>query len=158
MTHQNDSMVWFWYGPISNFWPCKFTENGIEYNCSEQYFMAQKAKLFNDTYTENEIMKVHSPKFQKRLGRTVDNFNQSVWDSNCEEIMIRANRLKYSQNPELKQLLVNTGNKEIVEASPYDKIWGIGLNPYDPNVEDKTKWKGENKLGKCLMVVRDELN
>ena len=109
-------------------------------------------------YTENEIMKVHSPKFQKRLGRTVANFNQSVWDSNCEVIMIRANRLKYSQNPELKQRLVNTGNKEIVEASPYDKIWGIGLNPYDPNVEDKTKWKGENKLGKCLMIVRDELN
>jgi ribA/ribD-fused uncharacterized protein len=147
MTHQNDSMVWFWYGPMSNFWPCKFTENGIEYNCSEQYFMAHKAKLFNDTYTENEIMKVNSPKFQKRLGRTVANFNQSVWDSNCEVIMIRANRLKYSQNPELKQMLVNTGNKEIVEASPYD-----------PNVEYKTKWKGENKLGKCLMVVRDELN
>ena len=153
-TYSNDNMVWFWQGPFSNFHSCEFTEDGLRYNCSEQYFMAKKALLFKDIEMYNKIMSTNNPKSQKSYGRKVKNFDDKIWYLECEKIMYNANLLKYSQNEELQKLLLQTENKELVEASPYDKIWGVGLGPRDKNIIDKNKWKGLNKLGKVLIKVR----
>ena len=119
--------------------------------------MAKKALLFGDTRTYNKIMKESEPAACKALGKSVANFNQQLWDSSKEEIIYNANYAKFSQNPELKAALLATGDAIIAEASPYDKIWGIGLKATDPESQDPMKWKGQNLLGKALMRVRDEL-
>jgi ribA/ribD-fused uncharacterized protein len=157
MTYQNGKLVWFWGGEFSNFYKCTFEENDIIYNCSEQYFMAKKALLFNDMEMYDKIMKSNNPKQQKGHGRKVKKFNEDIWNSACEEIMFNGNLLKYTQNEDLKNLLLATENKEIVEASPYDKIWGVGIGPKDERIQDKNSWNGQNKLGICLMKIRDQL-
>ena len=119
--------------------------------------MAKKALLFGDTRTYNKIMKESEPAACKALGKSAANFNQQLWDSCKEEIIYNANYAKFSQNPELKAALLATGDAIIAEASPYDKIWGIGLKANDPDSQNPTKWKGQNLLGKALMRVREEL-
>lgn len=153
---ENDNLVLFFSPYIYSNWyiiPFK-DDNGTEYNCVEQYMMAQKALLFNDTVNYNKIMLSKSPKAQKALGRKVKNFNEEVWSNKSYSIVLRGNYYKYSQNDSLSKVLLNTGDKTIAEASPYDKIWGIGLACNDKNALDISKWKGTNKLGKVLMDVR----
>lgn len=151
-------MYEFFYGGIySQFFPCTFTEMGVSYNSAEQYMMAQKALLFNDIKTYDKIMSLSNPYKIKALGRLVKNFNQEIWDKHKEDIVFNGNLLKFSQNKELCKQLLATGNKEIVEASPTDTIWGIGLAETDPDIYDKSKWRGTNLLGKAIMKVRDVL-
>ena len=125
-TYSNDRYVWFYNGPFSNFYQCKIVENTIEYNCTEQYFMAKKALLFNDPVMYQKIIQSNN---QKAYGRKVKNFVTETWNNECEKIMYNANLLKYTQNTDLKDILLATCNKEIAEASPYDTIWGVGLGP-----------------------------
>jgi ribA/ribD-fused uncharacterized protein len=127
------------------------------YNCAEQFMMAQKARIFNDTETLIKIMAAKHPKEQKRLGRSVKNFDEATWNAIAEFIVFEGNMLKFSQNPELRTILIETEGTTLVEASPYDKIWGIGLSKDNPDIHDRTKWKGENKLGKVLTAVRIRL-
>ena len=98
-----------------------------------------------------------NPATCKALGKSAANFNQQLWDSCKEEIIYNANYAKFSQNPELKAALLATGDAIIAEASPFDKIWGIGLKAGDPDSQTPEKWKGENLLGKALMKVRKAL-
>ena len=84
-TYTNENMVWFWQGPFSNFYPCEFSENGINYNCSEQFFMAKKALLFNDNEMYQKIMRTNKPKLQKLYGRKVRNFDERIWNLECEK-------------------------------------------------------------------------
>ena len=140
---------------LSQWWPCKFNANGIEYNCAEQYMMSEKAKLFNDQEIYQLILKESSQAKIKKLGRCIKNFNEAIWNKNKVSIVIQGNILKFSQNIELKNFLIETGNKILVEASPYDKIWGIGLDENNPDCRNPFKWKGENLLGFSLMEVRD---
>ena len=140
---------------LSQWWPCKFNANGIEYNCAEQYMMSEKAKLFNDQEIYQLILKESSQAKIKKLGRCIKNFNEAIWNKNKASIVIQGNILKFSQNIELKNFLIETGNKILVEASPYDKIWGIGLDENNPDCRNPFKWKGENLLGFSLMEVRD---
>ena len=142
---------------FSNFFPVKFTEYKIEYNCSEQYYMAKKALEFNDKKIHDQILKESDQKKIKALGRKVSDFDQKVWDNKKFAIMVNANYLKYSQNEDLKQILLNTGEKELAEASPYDNIWGIGMDRWTAEKLTKDQWKGQNLLGKTLMLVRDML-
>jgi len=158
----NKKFVFFWKeylenGHFSQWYPAPFQVEGIRYFHNEQYMMAKKALLFGDTRTYNKIMKESEPAACKALGKSVANFNQQLWDSSKEEIIYNANYAKFSQNPELKAALLATGDAIIAEASPYDKIWGIGLKATDPESQDPMKWKGQNLLGKALMRVRDEL-
>lgn len=154
-TYYSNELVWFWNGPFSNWYYAKFKDSdGVEYNCTEQYFMAMKAKMFGDTQCYNKIMSSDSPKHQKQYGRQVDGFDAKKWDKVSYKIMVDANKLKYKQNPGLAKFLLETGNRQIAEASPYDKIWGILLDPDDPDVLDPNKWMGENRLGKALAEVR----
>lgn len=140
---------------FSQWWSCNFTVDGIEYNTAEQYMMAQKAVLFGDEKIRAEIMSASHPKQYKDLGRKISGFKQDIWDKNCRDIVVKGNVAKFSQNEDLKAFLLNTNTRILVEASPYDKIWGIGMGADDHRCENPTLWNGTNYLGFCLMEVRD---
>jgi ribA/ribD-fused uncharacterized protein len=152
-----EEMVLFWNGPFSQWYPSEFEINGIQYNCCEQYMMAEKARLFGDEDTLKEIMETDSPREQKKLGRQVSDFDQSKWEEIAQEVVYQGNLAKFSQNPDLKEILFSTQDKILVEASPYDKIWGIGLSADDPRAEDRSQWLGTNWLGEALSQVRSDL-
>lgn len=158
---KNSWALFFWKPPclFNNWTLVKFQDmDGIQYDCVEQYFMAKKALLFKDQSTYLKIMATVDGKLLKALGRAVKNFDQTVWDKECDQIMKNGIYLKFSQNPRYTLKLLETGDLILVEASLYDKRWGIG-------VESKTavqftgpdQFKGENRLGKCLMQVREQL-
>ena len=143
---------------MSQWWPSEFTENNVLYKTAEHYMMAQKALLFNDREILERILQKESPKDVKDLGRQIRNFDPEIWDQHKFQLVKQGNLLKFSQNEVLKQFLKQTKNKVLVEASPVDKIWGIGLTEDDANSHNPTAWKGENLLGFALMEVRDQLN
>ncbi|NJO88975.1 MAG: NADAR family protein [Chloroflexia bacterium] len=142
---------------LSQWWISSFKDKNHEYCCTEQYMMAEKARLFDDIETQNEILKSDSPGKIKALGRKVSNFNEEEWIKNRYSIVRQANVLKFSQNADLKEFLLSSGDKVIVEASPVDSIWGIGLAKDHPDAEFPEKWKGLNLLGFALMEVRNLL-
>lgn len=147
-------------GYMSNFYPCKFeNEKGITFNCSEQYLMYMKAVLFEPDNNElhNNILKEENPQKIKAYGRKVKYFNNDIWNKNKENIMINGLRLKFNHNPVLKKKLLSTKIKELYEASPYDKIWGIGFSATKALNVPKEQF-ANNLLGKCLMKIRDEFN
>lgn len=142
---------------FSQWFPGNFEENGTIYKTAEHYMMARKARLFNDPETEEEILKANTPNQAKALGRKVKNFDPKQWDKHKFEIVTWGNLLKFSQNQKFKDFLLSTGDKILVEASPYDKIWGIGMLETDSRAENPLLWSGENLLGFALMEVRDQL-
>ncbi|EAC7320055.1 NADAR family protein [Listeria monocytogenes] len=142
---------------FSQWWICSFKVDGVEYNCAEQFMMAEKAKLFNDMEMREKILAAKHPKQAKDFGRLISGFQEDIWLKNRFNIVMRANQAKFSQNEELKKFLMQTKNRILVEASPVDKIWGIGMAADNKNVENPLYWKGLNLLGFALMAVRDEL-
>lgn len=142
---------------FSQWWLSEFRENGNVYKTAEHYMMAGKARLSNDEETLQRILKKESPKDVKDLGRQVKNFDPKIWDLCKFEIVKKGNQLKFSQNESLKSFILQTGNKIIVEASPVDPVWGIGLAEDNPLAKHPATWKGQNLLGFALMEVRDEL-
>lgn len=128
-----------------------------KYNCCEQRMMHKKALVFKDYETANKIMNCTEPSDHKKLGREVKNFNENKWNTIADKIVENANYAKFSQNENLKKLLLATDDKYIVETSPYDKIWGNGLNITDTLNTPIDKWPGTNRLGLALMRVRDRL-
>lgn len=127
------------------------------YNCSEQFMMFGKAMVFNDKIIGDKILRSASPKTHKSLGRKVSNFDADIWSSTSVEIVTLGNYLKFTQNNTLKNILSDTGDSILVEASPYDKLWGVGIKFDNKKIYDKTKWKGLNLLGEVLMSVRDAI-
>jgi ribA/ribD-fused uncharacterized protein len=146
------------YGFMSNFYPCQFTIDGQQYNCSEQYFMKQKQEYFDPTNIElaNKIMLETGPKKIKLYGRQVKNYDEKKWNLVRYGIMKRGLWYKFQQ-PELKEKILATGNKILAEASPFDKIWGIGITKENAVKINSKDWPGQNLLGKALMEVRDDL-
>lgn len=134
-----------------------FTESGHTFLTAEHYMMAGKARLFQDEKMLAEILASSSPGEAKALGRKVRNFDQETWKKHRCEIVIQGNYLKFSQHPELKSFLIQTGDRILVEASPRDRIWGIGMGRNHENAENPALWRGSNLLGFCLMEVRDQL-
>ena len=120
--------------------------------------MAEKALLFGDKEIYEQIIESEKAGKVKELGRQVKHFNQRIWEENRHEIVVRGNFHKFSQNPELSEFLRNTKDRVLVEASPIDRIWGIGLAQNDENVEIPYFWNGLNLLGYALMETRDILN
>lgn len=147
----------FKYAEFSQFFKCKFNINGVEFNCTEQWMHWKKAITFSDFNVAKQILKTDNPVEQKRLGRLVSNFNTDVWSSVAVDVVFRGNIEKFSQNIELLNKLKSTKNTILVEASPYDKIWGIGLKQSDPRSSDISQWQGQNLLGYILTRVRDIL-
>ena len=142
---------------FSQWWPCQFKVNDQLYYSAEHWMMHQKAELFGDTEIGNEILNSKSPAKAKQLGRKVKNFDVKLWDEKKYEIVKEGNRYKFSQNEELKTFLLNTKKRVLVEASPVDPIWGIGMANDHRDVEKPEKWRGQNLLGFALMEVRDKL-
>lgn len=142
---------------FSQWFPGRFEENGIIYKTAEHYMMAGKARLFNDADILEQIIQFSTPNQVKSLGRKVKNFEPKIWDEHKYEIVKNGNFLKFSQNLKFKDFLLSTNDKVLVEASPYDKIWGIGMLETDPRAENPLLWNGENLLGFALMEVRDQL-
>lgn len=134
-----------------------FVVDGITYNCCEQYMMAQKAMLFGDMISHREIMDAEHPRDHQKLGRMIKGFNQELWDESKYSIVYTGNYNKFSQSEDDWKLLDATGNTMLVEASPIDKVWGVGLASTDPLIQDEKNWKGQNLLGKVLTEVRDNI-
>tara|TARA_Y100000310_G_scaffold342463_1_gene445849 strand:+ start:2155 stop:2637 length:483 start_codon:yes stop_codon:yes gene_type:complete len=145
-------------GYLSQWYPLSFRDdNGRKYNCTEQYMMAEKARLFGDEAMEKAIMKSSSPREQKRLGRRVSGFSKGKWNAACKQIVYRGNYFKFSQNPDFLALLLATTG-ELAEASPYDRVWGIGLAATHRDASNKARWRGKNWLGETLTQLRQDLS
>lgn len=140
---------------LSQWYPCQFEVEGVTYTSAEQYMMAEKAKLFGDEEIRAEILNTDDPRMCKALGRKVKNFDKAVWDKEKEHIVRKGNTKKFLQNSALRNFLLSTGDKVLVEASPTDRVWGIGMGKNNPDALDPQKWRGQNLLGFALMNVRD---
>ena len=149
--------TFFWGGPFSQWARSSFVIDGVTYGTAEQYMMAQKALTFGDHDIFNEIMKTKGPSEQKALGRKIENFNKDVWEAKCKQVVYDANYAKFTQLKSFYNALMATGDTELVEASPEDKIWGIGLSEDDPRAQDKSQWQGTNWLGEIITQVREDL-
>lgn len=142
---------------MSQWFPSNFEVEGDHYRNAEQYMMAQKAKLFDDQDIFAKILSTANPKEIKALGRMVRNYQEEIWCKHRFDIVVQGNLAKFSQNKELGQFLLNTGDKVLVEASPFDKVWGIGVTEQDHTATNPILWKGLNLLGFALMEVRKQL-
>ena len=155
MTTTKDEYIFFWDGIYSQWNPSDFYDfTGRHYNCAEQYMMSQKASLFKDWDIYEQIMQTKMPNEQKALGKKVKNFDVDEWNENAIDIVTFGNYLKFTQNEKLFAELKSSGTRHIVEASPYDPVWGIGLGASTPNIEDQSTWKGTNWLGISIMRAR----
>lgn len=143
--------------PFSQWHPAKFVIEGITFNCAEQYMMYMKAKLFGDEEIAERIINASEPREQKALGRKVKNFDQTKWEENCQQLVYEGNYAKFTQNQALKQALLDTAGTTIVEASPTDCIWGVGLSEHDLQIQDRLTWRGKNYLGEILTRLREDL-
>ncbi|QZK91666.1 NADAR family protein [Flavobacterium sp. CHNK8] len=142
---------------FSQWWVSPFIVDGITYKTAEHWMMAKKAELFNDNEVLEKIIQANSPAEAKKLGREVRNYDDTLWLASRYEIAKQGNLHKFHQNSDLKAFLVNTKERVLVEASPVDAIWGIGMAGDHKDVLNPEKWRGLNLLGFVLMEVRDEL-
>ena len=127
---------------------------GTTYTCAEQFMMAHKALLFGDSETHQKIMNAEEPQLHKKLGRQVKNFDKKIWYQEARRIVLEASWYKFISRPDLEGYLLSTEDEVLVEASPVDRIWGIGLSSTHPNCVDPVLWNGLNWLGFSLMVAR----
>jgi ribA/ribD-fused uncharacterized protein len=134
-----------------------FDIDGITYKTAEHWMMASKARLFGDEQSERVIIACNHPRDVKDIGRAVKRFDAKMWDEYKFDFVVQGNIAKFKQNPDILRFLKSTGNKILVEASPYDRVWGIGMHCTDKGIENPKNWKGENLLGFALMEVREQL-
>jgi ribA/ribD-fused uncharacterized protein len=143
---------------LSQWFPASFVVNDVRYATAEHWMMARKAALFYDMDAYEKILQSEKPGVAKAIGREVQNFDAQTWNNKAYQFVVEGSIHKFSQNEALRVFLVQTGRKVIVEASPTDRIWGIGMGPDDNKINDPSKWKGTNWLGFALMEARDFLN
>ena len=144
-------------GCFSQWWPSPFRIGEQEYPTAEHFMMYSKANLFGDEEIAKQILETESPKEVKSLGRQVRDFDSDLWREHRFAVVLRGNLAKFSQNPELKEYIFTTGESIIVEASPTDTIWGIGLTEEQARTVSPDGWKGMNLLGFALMRTRNLL-
>ena len=142
---------------FSQWYPAPFELAGERYATAEHYMMAEKARLFGAEAVHHQILASGSPGHAKALGRRVEGFREDVWNAQRCEIVRRGNLAKFGQHPALRAFLLQSGSRVLAEASPVDKIWGIGLTADDPRAANPLQWQGLNLLGFALMAVREEL-
>ena len=156
-------------GEFSNFW--KFTKpiehiigfgkgknQKVVIHNSETAIMLEKASLMDDKDIFEKLKHSKHPSYSKKLGRKVKNWNQKLWDENIENIALYVLTAKFTSFSQLRDKLISTKNAILVEAAPYDRIWGVGMRSNDPNIRDPKKWKGQNILGFTLMKVRENIS
>jgi ribA/ribD-fused uncharacterized protein len=142
---------------LSQWFSSAFELEGHRYATAEHYMMAGKARLFGDEAAFERILRAKSPAEAKSLGRKVRGFDERTWDEKRFEIVVTGSLGKFGQNAELGRFLLETGRRVLVEASPVDRIWGIGLAKDDPAAERPSAWRGHNLLGFALMAARQRL-
>jgi ribA/ribD-fused uncharacterized protein len=142
---------------FSQWYPAPFEFEGEIYPTAEHWMMAEKARLFGDHETCLRILDAPDPRVAKSLGRSVQPFDNDIWKRSAFDIVAAGNLHKFRQNTELRDFLLQTDGKILVEASPDDPIWGIGVTEDDPHARSPMTWRGENLLGFALMNVRDIL-
>jgi len=151
---EQEKFTFFWHGIFSQWHPCQFTIDRTVYNCAEQYMMASKARLFNDKKALVKIMGLKEPRDQKAAGRDVQGFNEKIWNAHAKKIVFIGSYAKFTQNENEKKGLLQTTGTTLVEASPRDRIWGIGLGADNPKAQDRSTWRGTNWLGENLTDLR----
>lgn len=154
---ETDRFVFFWNGWPSQWTAARFVHEQIVYGCCEQWMMAEKARVFGDDGALALILAAIEPGKQKALGRAVRGFDAQAWTRVCRGIVFAGNLLRFQQNERDRKLLLATSDKTLVEASPMDRLWGIGLAMDDPRVHEPARWQGSNWLGVALMQVREAL-
>ena len=156
---ETEDFVFFWKPPVvfSQWTPSRFEVGGVVYSHAEQFMMAEKARLFGDEEMRARILASGLPHEQKRLGQAVRGFESGVWEREKLGIVVRGNRAKFSQSRKRREELLATGTKTLVEASPRDFVWGIGLGADHEHAKTPEAWPGLNLLGQALMRVRDDL-
>jgi ribA/ribD-fused uncharacterized protein len=152
-----EDFTFFWGGEFSQWAPTAFVIDGVDFTCAEQYMMYKKALMFGDFEIAEKIMATSSPREQKALGRKVKGFDKNRWEKYCRQIVYDANYAKATQDIDVMNYYKATMGTEIVEASPEDKIWGIGLHESDERILDRDQWDGTNWLGIAIMEVRETL-
>lgn len=141
---------------FSQWYSAPFVVDGQRYPTAEHFMMAEKAALFGDAETRAQVLRATDPGAAKALGRQVRGFDEAIWVQQRFSIVVRANQAKFAQHPALGQFLRQTGSRILVEASPVDRIWGIGLAADDGKAANPNLWRGLNLLGFALMQVRDQ--
>jgi len=150
-----------YFGPdsvFSHWYKCDFTVNGQAWNCVEQYIMYQKALLFSDPVIAEKIRRSSDPQRHRYLGREVAGFDRMSWQRHCRQYAFEADLAKFSQNAPLRDMLLATNGKDFVEASPYDRTWGVGLSLGNSKIYDRRNWRGKNWAGEVLNAVRTSLD
>jgi ribA/ribD-fused uncharacterized protein len=144
-------------GCLSQWWPAPFTVDGVSYASAEHFMMAAKARLCGDAEAVEEILAAPHPGAAKELGRQVRGFDEQRWAEHRFDVVVAANMAKFGQHRELRDFLAGTGSRVLVEASPRDRVWGIGLAADDERAVSPGRWPGLNLLGFALMEVRHQL-
>jgi ribA/ribD-fused uncharacterized protein len=144
-------------GCLSQWWPAPFVVDGVTYPTAEHWMMAGKARLFDDPTGLANVLAAGSPDAAKAAGRKVQGFDEQRWIAARYLLVVAGNLAKFIQHPDPRRFLLNTGERVLVEASPYDRVWGIGLATTNRNVQNPSQWRGLNLLGFALMDVRDQL-
>jgi len=142
---------------LSQWWPSAFTIDGVEYRTAEHYMMSEKARLFGDSSTAARILEARTPGEAKSLGRRIEAFDEDTWLAHRYEIVVRGSAAKFGSDPELTAYLCGTAGRVLVEASPVDRVWGIGLAAEDDAAQRPAQWRGLNLLGFALMRAREQL-
>ena len=155
--HQPEANGGIGKGCLSQWWPCTFTVDGVEYASAEHWMMAAKARLFADPEAEAKIVAAGTPAEAKKFGRLVRGFDDPTWTAKRFELVVAGNVAKFGQDPDMRAFLLATANRVLVEASPRDQIWGIGLGAANERATDPAKWRGRNLLGFALMEAREQL-
>ncbi len=140
---------------FSQWWPSPFTVDAVGYATAEHWMMAAKARLFDDADAERAVLAARTPAEAKNAGRLVRDFDEATWARERFGIVVEGSVHKFTSDPALRDFLAGTGQRVLVEASPLDRVWGIGLAADDPRAQDPTKWQGANLLGFALMAARE---
>ncbi len=144
-------------GYLSNWYPSRFQINGIEFSSMEQYMMYKKATCFKDNDIAKRILNSTDVAYIKALGRQVKNYNDSYWSGIRQIVVYEGLLAKFTQNEDLKKMLIGTENNILAECAVKDRIWGIGLSMKAPERFEPEKWQGQNLLGYTLMMAREKL-
>jgi ribA/ribD-fused uncharacterized protein len=155
--HQPSSAGGVGKGCLSQWWPAAFTVDGVSYPTAEHYMMVAKARLSGDAGTAAEILAAPHPRAAKDLGRQVRGFDEQHWAGHRFAVVVAGNLAKFTRHPQLRDFLAGTGDRVLVEASPQDRVWGIGLAADDERALFPERWQGLNLLGFALMEVRHRL-
>ncbi|WP_328942292.1 NADAR family protein [Streptomyces sp. NBC_00250] len=142
---------------LSQWWPAPFVVDGVSYATAEHWMMAAKARLFEDAEAERAALTAGTPAEAKKAGRLVRGFDDTVWARERFGIVVEGSVHKFSSDEALRAYLLGTRGRVLVEASPLDRVWGIGLAADDPRAQDPARWRGDNLLGFALMEARERL-